>query len=91
MTLYKRKMTSSLIFLIHIAGSDYTPTTQMVTFSPSVTSSSITVAIQDDNIAEDREQFFARAELVSLDADSVVIDPAITSVTIDDNDSKCNP
>ena len=56
-----------------------------------MTSSSITVAIQDDNIAEDREQFFARAELVSLDADSVVIDPASTTVTIDDNDSKCNP
>ena len=55
-----------------------------------MTSHSITVAIQDDIIAEDREQFFARAEIVSLDADSVVIDPARITVTIDDNDSKCN-
>ena len=55
-----------------------------------MTSYSIRIAIQDDNIAEDREQFYARAESASLDADSVMIDPASTTVTIDDNDSKCN-
>ena len=44
--------------------------------------------IVDDDILESDEMFLVRAELISDDASSVTIDPAETSVAIEDDDGE---
>ncbi len=64
-------------------GSDYTGTTQTLTFNQGVTSVPITIPISDDSINEVLERFVAR--LTSSDED-VVIAPELVTVEITDND-----
>jgi hypothetical protein len=61
---------------------------QNYTFSPTNTEFSLTIGIADDDILEETEQFFVRAELLSADATGVTIDPEQSVVTIEDEDSK---
>ena len=58
------------------------------TFSPSQDRFTLTIAINDDDILEQTEWFFARAELVSSDATGVMIMPDQSEITILDEDSK---
>ena len=58
------------------------------TFSPSQDRFTLTIAINDDDILEQTERFFARAELVSSDATGVTIMPDQSEITILDEDSK---
>ena len=48
----------------------------------------VVVMIVDDEVVEDIESFFLMAELVSDDAPGVVIAPDMSTVTINDEDSK---
>ena len=70
------------------APGDYAETIQTFTFSPTESQFSITIPINDDDILERTEQFYARAELVSSDAPGVIIMPDESVVTILDEDSK---
>ena len=58
------------------------------TFSPSQDRFTLTIAINDDDILEQTERFFARAELVSSDTTGVMIMPDQSEITTLDEDSK---
>ena len=70
------------------APGDYTGNMEEFTFSPSQDRFTLTIAINDDDILEQTERFFARAELVSSDATGVMIMPDQSEITILDEDSK---
>jgi hypothetical protein len=74
----------------HLAAApgDYASDSQIFTFSETDTEFSLTIAISDDDILEETEQFFVRAGLLSADAGTVTIDPDQSVVTIEDGDSK---
>ena len=67
------------------ASTDYTATSQPVTFRPSDTVLNVTVPITDDNVYELQETFSAM--LTTTDPEVEII-ANITSATITDNDSK---
>ena len=69
-----------------IAGEDYITHSQFLTFTPTMTQFTFPLMIVTDGFLEDTERFFVAAELISMDAPGVVIDPGMTSVTIEDND-----
>ena len=71
-----------------LAPGDYTETRETFTFSPTESQFAINIPINDDDILERTEQFFARAELVSSDATGVIIMPDESVISILDEDSK---
>ncbi len=56
-------------------------------FNETVRSISIAVTVQDDNVVEEDERFFAFLHCERNIA--VALDPVQTSITIIDDDSKC--
>ena len=81
------KKVQNYIFLFSDPG-DYTESRETFTFSPTESQFAITIPINDDDILERTEQFFARAERVSSDATGVIIMPDESVITILDEDSK---
>ena len=67
------------------ASTDYTATSQPVTFRPSDTLLNVTVPITDDNVYELQETFSA---MLTTTDPGVVIIANTASATIVDNDSK---
>lgn len=75
------------LLLGHSAVSDYQPTTQVLTFSGTTTQHSISISINDDDINEGPEQFFARLEFQNVDVDSTIaLSPNTVVIRIIDND-----
>jgi hypothetical protein len=64
---------------------DYTSTSRTLTFGPSTTSQSVNIPINNDDVVETVENFIASLTLGTEDA-NVVINPARTTVSINDND-----
>ena len=75
-----------IFFALNPAGSDYTATTEVLTFSNLLTRNAVDVAIQNDNLLEIDEIFTARLD--AEDAQGVVLDPQDATVTILDDDGK---
>ena len=73
-------------FALNPAGSDYTATTTVLTFSNLVTRHSVDIAILDDNLLEIDEIF--AATLSAEDAQGVMLDPQDATVTILDDDGE---
>ena len=59
---------------------------EVFTFSPSATQFILTVLITDDDVLEANELFSVRAEILTMDATGVIIDPEQSDVTIIDID-----
>ena len=70
------------------SGPDYARTTPILTFGNSTTSQSVTIPINNDDVVETVEDFIASLTLGTETANvtNVVIDPARTTVSINDND-----
>ena len=64
---------------------DYTSVSTMLTFGPGQTTQNVPVAIFDDNVFEDTEEFMASLELVTTGVDVQVV-PAEATVNIFDDD-----
>ena len=62
----------------------------VVNLTPTQTSSNVTVGIVDDSEEEMSETFLVRSELMSTDVISVTVSSTPTTVTINDDDSKCS-
>ena len=58
-----------------------------MTFGPSVTRLPVDIPIVDDSVVEAIEDFFASLSLVTPGA-NVTIDPGVTEIRIDDDDSE---
>ena len=74
------------LYIDYADPADYTRTTTLLTFTPTVNDNRVSVNIVDDDIHEDSEIFFGQ-----LDAQGqpVVTNPDLATVTItDDNDCK---
>ena len=71
--------------IILTAPVDYTSTSRTLTFGPSTTSQSVNIPINNDDVVETVENFIASLTLGTEDA-NVVINPARTTVSINDND-----
>jgi hypothetical protein len=65
---------------------DFIQNTQVFTFSPSATQFSLVVMITNDTILEATEMFSVRAELITADADGLMIAPEQSDVTVTDED-----
>ena len=76
---------------VHLAPDDYTTVSRRLTFTPTETEQEITIPITDDNTYEPSpEDFTAQLTLVT-DSTDVLIDPAVATVNINDDDSeKCH-
>ena len=70
------------------APGDYAESMEIFTFSPTESRFAITILINNDDILERTEQFFARAQLVSSDAPGGIIMPDESVITILDEDGK---
>ena len=76
----------STLLLSLPAGLDYAAISGMVlTFTPSVTEISISIAITNDELVEIDENFFG---VLTTNSDRVTVDPAEAEVIIVANDSK---
>ena len=84
------KLTFLFVVVVYTAPTDYTATTQVLTFGPEATQFSLAIPITDeDNILETIERFFARLVLTDPNTDiDVELNPAETAVQIIDNDGK---
>ena len=71
----------------HTAGSDYTTTSQTLTFTPTTDSRSGTVGILDDDSVE-LEENFEGFLFVDTPIDRLTITPTVATVTIGDTDSE---
>ena len=69
------------------SGPDYARTTPILTFGTSTTNQSVTIIINDDDVVETVEDFIANLTLRTLGA-NVILNPSITTVSINDNDCK---
>ena len=77
---------ATIYYIYYTAGSDYSPIGPLsLTFDESTDSIEVTVPIIEDNIAEDIESFNG---LLSTSENSVVLDPSLAIIQIEDNDSK---
>lgn len=74
---------------LSVVESDYGRIDTVLTFSPDNTSLSVSVDIQDDSLIESTETFALRLFLSSQDDNLLVFSPAITLISIFDNDRKC--
>ncbi len=71
----------------HTAGSDYTTTSQTLTFTPTTDSRSGTVGILEDDSVE-LEENFEGFLFVDTPIDRLTITPTVATVTIGDTDSE---
>ncbi len=67
---------------------DYQKTVMPLTFTPTVRSFIVSVLISDDNLLEVDEDFFGNLRVLDDPSGLVVLDPAVATATIIDNDSK---
>lgn len=78
--------------LLHVCdpvSEDYTSTTQLLTFSDTTTQHDISIFINDDNVNEGLEQFFAGLEFESVDIGKTIqLNPNTVTIKITDNDGQ---
>ena len=81
----------ALVFVcLYIAPGDYEPTTELLTFSATNTEYDVSISIEDDNVNEALEQFFAGLTFESTGSDgSIQLSPDTAVVLIGDDDGKC--
>ena len=66
---------------------DYgSPSDSILTFSPGTTSVPVSISIDNDNIDEVLENFFASLTLISSEEDNVLLEPNEAEIFIVDND-----
>ena len=87
MALNERVLLRLLLSLI--APTDYTALSQTLTFQPGTTRISVEISIENDDIVESVENFFAGLTLETPEA-NVVVDPAGAEIRINDTDSEFN-
>ena len=86
MYIYTYTTSDRCFILVSLAApDDYTSVSQLLTFGPGQTTQNVPVAIFDDNVFEETEQFMASLELVTTGVDVQVI-PAEATVNIFDDD-----
>ena len=73
--------------VLYTAPRDYTSTERTLTFGPGNTRQPVTVPINNDDIVEDLENFFASLTLMT-DNVSVIVTPDEATVTIFDRDGE---
>ena len=81
---YILKLNCSLLFSLSVDSSDYFAHEQTLTFSPTQTEYDIMVAIRDDNMVEDLENFQVLAEIADYDTSRISIMPESSMVVIED-------
>ena len=68
---------------------DFMMTSELLTFNGNTRRNVVVIALEDDDIVEDpTEAFLAVAALISTDAPRVFINPAVSTITIVDDDGK---
>ena len=76
---------------LNAAGSDYTATTRLLTFSPTTRRILVQVPITQDGITELTEQFNATLTLINDGGIDVNVEPDQATVEIIDDDGKIAP
>ena len=77
---------SSFSTFIFAEPADYTPVTQVLTFSPTISANNVTVLITNDDILEDTEAFFGN---LNNQGQPVITDPERAIVEIVEDASDC--
>lgn len=76
-----------MVFLFETAPGDYSATTEILTFSSTMTTVPVTVNINEDNLLENVEFFFGMLGYNDpADQSQVILDPEVARVSITDND-----
>lgn len=71
------------------AQEDFTPTTQLLLFSPTNTERSVSIPIGDDELSEGLEQFFVGLSFGSISSEqNIDLNPSTAVIMIGDNDGK---
>ena len=82
---------SIILFISHSAGEDYSPKTDQVILSSSMTSAEIVLEVTDDMVYEGEfpESFGVQLSLLSGDnAQGVAIQQSVVEILIEDNDPR---